>query len=265
MDTIVVSPHAIPSWNETSRGRYQYGRGMHESIFPNRIRELRLARGWSAEHLGQVVGMAGPTVTRLETGARRLKLDQARKFAAAFGVDLREVAPAEMAIEDEGEVRPDVPPMVPAPLEDGVEFAGQPYSALPVYTTQVSAGPGFLNAEHPEPEDWHLFAMAALRNVTRARPEDLAMVRVSGESMAPTLYNNDLILVDRSVRRMQGDGLYIIATGDEVQVKKVSRDFRTKTLVVASDNPAWPTVRDVPEENLPILGRVVWLSRNVGG
>jgi transcriptional regulator with XRE-family HTH domain len=238
---------------------------MSENEFPNRIRELRLARGWSADHLGQLVTMAGPTVTRLETGARRLKLDQARKFALAFGVDLREVAPVDISTDDQREVRPDIAPALQAPASDGIEFAGQPYAALPGFTTQVSAGPGFLNAEHPEPEDWHLFAMAALRNVTRARPEDLAMVRVSGESMAPTLYNNDLILVDRSVRRMQGDGLYIIATGEEVQVKKVSRDFRTKTLVVASDNPAWPTVRDVPEENLPILGRVVWLSRNVGG
>jgi len=104
-----------------------------------------------------------------------------------------------------------------------------------------------------------------LKAVTKSPAHQLAMVRVSGDSMANTLQNGDLILVDLSVRSMGRDGMYVIAAGADVQVKRITRDWRSKTLTVSSDNPAYPPSAGVTEEDIAVIGRVVWLSRNLGG
>lgn len=152
-----------------------------------------------------------------------------------------------------------------APGGDGVEYLGQAYAPLPVYDVMVSAGPGSFNRDHPIPETYTLLSLDRLKAVTKARIEDLAMVRVSGDSMSPTLMHNDEILVDTSIAKVGRDGMYVVATGEEVQVKRIAWDWATKSLIVASDNHLYPTSRGVQEDDIMILGRVVWISRNVGG
>jgi transcriptional regulator with XRE-family HTH domain len=53
---------------------------------PNRIQELRRARGLSQEKLGQIVGCSKMHISGLERGTRELSLDWVRKIAAAFSV-----------------------------------------------------------------------------------------------------------------------------------------------------------------------------------
>lgn len=59
--------------------------------FPNRIRELRLAKGWSQDTLAAAVGCVKNQISDLERGNRGLTLDWMRKVATALGV-----APAEL-------------------------------------------------------------------------------------------------------------------------------------------------------------------------
>lgn len=154
------------------------------------------------------------------------------------------------------------PPEAPG---DGIEYLGRAYAPLPVFDVMVSAGPGAFNADNRIPEGWYLLGLDQLQSVTRARLEDLALIRVSGDSMVPTLMHNDQILVDRSVHRVGRDGLYVIAAGEEVQVKRVARDWASKSLTIVSDNPMYPDSTGVQEDDIVVLGRVVWISRNVGG
>jgi putative transcriptional regulator len=55
---------------------------------PNRLRELRQARGFSQEELARLLGVAGYTVTRWETGQMRPTAGNARKLARRLGVDV---------------------------------------------------------------------------------------------------------------------------------------------------------------------------------
>lgn len=74
--------------------RSAYGPAMGRSIstpkhgikYPNRLRELRSARGLTQQELAARVGMSQGAVGKLETGSRRLKFDQAARFAVALGV-----------------------------------------------------------------------------------------------------------------------------------------------------------------------------------
>jgi transcriptional regulator with XRE-family HTH domain len=51
-----------------------------------RLRDLRAQAGLSLEEVGQRAGMAASTVSRLESGARRLTLDHLPALAGALGV-----------------------------------------------------------------------------------------------------------------------------------------------------------------------------------
>ncbi|WP_260475160.1 helix-turn-helix domain-containing protein [Streptomyces sp. WAC 06725] len=56
-----------------------------------RIRSLRKARGWSLDNLAERAGISPSQLSRIETGHRRLSLDQLTAIAAALGKSLDEL------------------------------------------------------------------------------------------------------------------------------------------------------------------------------
>ena len=57
----------------------------------DRLRALRAERGLSQEEVAARAGMAASTVSRLESGARRLALDHLAPLAGALGVEVGEL------------------------------------------------------------------------------------------------------------------------------------------------------------------------------
>ena len=250
----------------TSLAAQGYFPCMDES-FPARLDRLVKASGMSARKVSIKAGL-NPTAVRDIVGDNILnpRTDTVRRLAEVLGLSAAELMPAPAPSSgSEPATPPAALPVKHHGPDDGIEYQGAVYIPLPVYDVRVSAGPGAMNAEHPEPEAWHLFGRDALRQVTRTPVNLLALVRVTGDSMAPTLLNGDLILVDRSVRKMGRDGMYILAWGEDIMVKRLSIDFATNLLNVTSDNPSYRSSTGVDPDELAILGRVVWISRNVGG
>lgn len=145
------------------------------------------------------------------------------------------------------------------------EFEGDSYGAIGVYDARASAGPGALNTDYPEPEGYRIFPLGWLRSITPANPEMLAILTVAGDSMEPTLENGDQILIDRSVRHLGRDGLYVLSADNDTQVKRLSRDPRDRSVTISSDNPKAKSWSGVDEGLIHVLGRVLWLGRKVEG
>jgi phage repressor protein C with HTH and peptisase S24 domain len=164
-------------------------------------------------------------------------------------------------------IRPPVPMTKDLKRGDDIVFEGNAYVAIGVFDVRVSAGPGALNEDVEEPETYNLFRQEWLHRITNTSANHLAVLRVSGDSMARTLHNGDHVLVDRTVRRVERQGIYIIQDVDtsELQVKRCSRDPRTGLIDIKSDNPEYPSYDGVREDRFTVQGRVVWLGRNVGG
>ncbi len=59
-----------------------------DAVIRQRIRSLRTARGWSLENLASRCDISASTLSRLETGHRRIALDQLIPIARAFGTTL---------------------------------------------------------------------------------------------------------------------------------------------------------------------------------
>lgn len=59
-----------------------------EALIRQRIRSIRTARGWSLENLAGRCELSPSTLSRIETGHRRIALDQLVPIARAFGTTL---------------------------------------------------------------------------------------------------------------------------------------------------------------------------------
>ncbi|MBE9375560.1 helix-turn-helix transcriptional regulator [Saccharopolyspora sp. HNM0983] len=84
----------------------------HDDVIGRRIRGLRLARGWSLDALAARCHLSPSTLSRIETGRRRIALDQLVRIGRALGTALDQlVEPTEdddVVIRPEPEHRPGV-------------------------------------------------------------------------------------------------------------------------------------------------------------
>jgi len=139
------------------------------------------------------------------------------------------------------------------------------YVALPLYNDiRAAAGHGaVVDQEHPD--DALIFNALWLRVEIGARPQDLCLIHVSGDSMEPTLRAGDVILVNRQACRPDREGIYIVRVGDMLLVKRLQALPGGK-VKVTSDNPAfesWTINLADPGADVVIVGRVVWSGRRI--
>jgi phage repressor protein C with HTH and peptisase S24 domain len=94
--------------------------------------------------------------------------------------------------------------------------------------------------------------------------ESLSIIRVDGDSMAPTLCDGDEIMVDRgdTAARLR-DGIYVLRFQDALMVKRVARGPGRGMLSILSDNPHFQSWTDVPPGEAALLGRVIWTGRRL--
>lgn len=130
-----------------------------------------------------------------------------------------------------------------------------------VYDVAASAGFGSV-VEGEEPVCNMAFEKDFLRQMTSAKPRELAIIRVKGHSMEPTLLDDDHVLVDMTKTNLAFDGLFVIRFDDVLHVKRVGRSATQGQVLVISDHPAYRDL-DMPKENLDVIGRVLWVGRKV--
>lgn len=139
------------------------------------------------------------------------------------------------------------------------------YDALPLYEIRASAGHG-AEISSEKVVDSLAFKRDWIRNTLNAKPEDLALIYVKGESMEPTLKAGDVIMIDkRGAETVLNDGIYVLRLDGSLMVKRLQR-LPDRKVRVGSDNPAYQSFEielDKPPSDLAIIGRVVWSGRHM--
>ena len=104
-----------------------------------------------------------------------------------------------------------------------------------------------------------------LRALTSAGVDDLAVIKVEGDSMAPTLAAGDDILVDRSDTRSKlRDGIYVLRKDDALMVKRLALHPMGRSVTIQSDNPAYIDFPGCSLDEIDLVGRVLWSGRKLG-
>jgi phage repressor protein C with HTH and peptisase S24 domain len=103
-----------------------------------------------------------------------------------------------------------------------------------------------------------------IRHEFRARPEDLRLVTIDGDSMEPLLSSGDRILVDTGQRSPVPPGVFVIWDGVGVVSKRVEHipNSDPPRIVLRSENPLYQTYERSAEE-VNIVGRVIWAVRRL--
>jgi Peptidase S24-like len=133
---------------------------------------------------------------------------------------------------------------------------------IPRLAVRASAGPGALDPDEFDAGSIGL-TPAFLRTLC-GDPAQLSMIKVTGDSMEPTLGDGDDILVDRSdAGDRVRDGIYVLRLDDALNVKRIAMPPEGRRFTVGSDNPAYPSWPDCDPARVDIIGRVVWVGRRV--
>ena len=103
-----------------------------------------------------------------------------------------------------------------------------------------------------------------LKAMTATPANRLSIIRVEGDSMAPTLNPGDDILVD-SGDAIDGlrDGIYVLRVDDALLVKRLALHPMGSRVTVQSDNPAYPDWPDCSLAEIHCVGRVIWAGRKI--
>jgi hypothetical protein len=131
------------------------------------------------------------------------------------------------------------------------------------HPVMVSAGPGAIVTEELG-KPYFAFDGRWLKQLTASGPSSLSIVRVEGDSMAPTLNAGDDILVDLAdaTDRLR-DGIYVLRIDDALVVKRIALNPVGKRVTVQSDNPAYPDWPDCTLKDINPIGRVIWSGRRI--
>jgi phage repressor protein C with HTH and peptisase S24 domain len=140
------------------------------------------------------------------------------------------------------------------------------YVAIPLYNgVRAAAGAGAV-IDTETPDDALMFRESWIRFELGARPKDLYLIRVAGDSMEPTLRSGDAILVDRRATRPDREGVYILRLNGMLLVKRLQA-LPGGVVRVTSDNTAFApfevTLAALEGPDLVLIGRVVWTGRRL--
>lgn len=98
---------------------------------------------------------------------------------------------------------------------------------------------------------------------TRVCSDHARLLTAVGESMKPTIAEDELLLVDVHQREVIEGAIYVFTIGDEVKIKRLRR--RGGKLFMRSDNrDLYPDEEEVPMiEPVRIIGRVRWVGKSL--
>lgn len=134
---------------------------------------------------------------------------------------------------------------------------GDDFIRIPRYDVQLSAGAGAINHDNL-PSSFLAFRLDWLSK-KGINPSHCVIVGVSGDSMEPTLYDGDLVMIDRNATLVRDMRLFAVVDVDgTAKVKRLQK--LENQLLLHSDNRSYPADARAGQDadRMTIIGQVVW-------
>ena len=206
------------------------------------------SQGKAAEN----AGISRPSLVEILAGRATPTNGTFANLCRVLGVGASEIAGGYTATEGPLYAR------VPGPGEPG------DMAFVPLHDVVVSAGHGASAVEAGESAESLGFPTGWLRRQF-GDPAKLRIVHVRGDSMAPTLGDGDLVMINID-RRDPVDGIFVLRLDDQLMVKRVLFPSARRVLVTSDnrDYDRFDRLVDLErEDGLHLIGRVVWAGRSM--
>jgi len=134
---------------------------------------------------------------------------------------------------------------------------------VPVMNVGASAGHGAL-AEGEAQTGQFGFSEGWLRDLKASKASSLSIIGVVGDSMEPTLYDGDEILVDLGDAQSRlRDGIYVLRMDGALNVKRIAIEPKGRAISVTSDNTAYPSWHGLDRRSIAVVGRMRCIIRKI--
>ncbi len=220
------------------------------STLGKRIKYGLTMSGKSQAQLSKYTGIKSATVSQwCSDKVKTLKSDNALMVSKFLGVNYNWLVTGKGSPDAENVTA--LPDDV-APNDD--------YVQIKEFSVKCGAGPSGI----PTYEEAHdsvpaTYRESFFRNLG-IKPEDCMRFRVHGDSMEPTLFDGDRILVHLTDNQgIENNHVYAINIGSEVRVKRLIKKINGD-LIIHSDNPVYPDEclrADDESVYFSIIGRVI--------
>jgi len=235
-------------------------RGAGRAAFVARLHAI--LRHWpSADRLARAVGVSPSAFRKWLRGEAEPSRERLIALADATSVSIAWLAKGEGPEPDFREVAgAERGPLAGSPGEGGLDR--RQFVVLPKRDEAAAAGAGT-----PPPtlrSEFIAFGHDWIRDTFGLQPTDLLLEAAVGESMQPTIHDNDLLLIDVTDRKLREFGIYVLEFQGERLVKRVQRKLDGSLLLI-SDNAIYEPER-IPSERaheVTIIGRVVWVGGRI--
>ena len=100
------------------------------------------------------------------------------------------------------------------------------------------------------------FQRSWIRYKLRAKPADLRIMHVEGDSMLPTLHHGDIVLVDLARRAPTPPGIFVLHDGMGLVAKRLDHipNSEPPRVRIISDNPSTRPTRAPPRRSTSSAG-----------
>lgn len=232
-----------------------------------------LGKRISQEAFGEKYGLGSQgNVSHYLNGKSALNLKSAAAFANEIGCSVQDFSPRlakEMArlqipVMDEDDLARESLSQAAMAFGDKLFEPDPGYIAFDVLDVTAAAGNGCQPADFPEVvKKIHVLESWANANIN-VELNRIKVITARGTSMQGTIENGDVLFVDATINAYDGDGIYVIARGNDIQVKRLQK-LNGDVLAIISDNRAYESERLTGEDadSIVICGRVLaaWTIR----
>lgn len=228
-------------------------------IRADRLERLMVEQGLSQSALARRVGVKQPSIGRLLSGQTK---------STAVLVELaRELntTPEYLTGESNDSAADIAPRAVPVEVSGSVDEYDEDDEIVEVPEIDLAFGMGGGSyLEIPVLKRRRKFTRGWLRMFTDAPPSRLFIARGIGDSMAPTIQNADIVVIDASENRVRlGDQIWAIAYGETGMIKRLM-PIPSGGVKIKSDNPLVGDEMGYDGE-VHVIGKVVAVVRKMAG
>ncbi|MGF1725668.1 S24 family peptidase [Photobacterium nomapromontoriensis] len=147
-------------------------------------------------------------------------------------------------------------------MNEANDAINEEFVLVPGYHIQVSTGHGTSAIDAPVKR--YLAFRRKYIQYRKLDPNKLAVIFAKGDSMEPTIKDNDSLLVDLSANKPLDGKIFVVRLGDELYAKRIQKSF-DGSLRLISDNEEYSPIEVSTDQldQLCIIGRVVQRSTDL--
>lgn len=216
----------------------------------DRLKARARQLGINAAHVAELAGVNRSFIYDIMRGrSENPNLDRLQRIADALRVDRNWLLHGLGNLEGESPI---------------IEHPDDIFVAVRSVRVRATMGSGVVVEQPAEDGKPYHFQKSWIRDDLKARPPDLRMLHVEGDSMLPTLNHGDIVLVDLSRTTPSPPGLFVLFDGLGLVAKRLEHIAGSDppTLRILSDNALYAPYERSAEE-VSIVGRIRWLARGI--